>query len=213
MNKLEHILELSGQETIDSHFMVSFADLMVLLCTFFAMLVGMSQIDKGSFDTLRSKLSGNEKGTLLELAKTFKEQAKQLAGVSISYDKDGVRIHLDSAAIFDTGSAELRPGSLDSVANLLRTAMASPYKIDIEGHTDDRHFFRQRQDTVDTNWSLSGRRASSVVHHLLAMGFPEKRLRIIGYAANNPTLAPEGLYGARLEEARARNRRVSILVH
>jgi chemotaxis protein MotB len=213
MNKLQDFLQISEQESFDSRFIVSFADLMTLLVTFFVMLVGMSQVDKGSFDTLRSKMSGREEGTLLELAKTFKQQAQQLSGVSISYDKDGVRIHLDSAAIFDTGSAELRPGSLDSVAKLLRTAMASPYKIDVEGHTDDRHFYRQRQDTVDTNWSLSGRRASSVVHHLLDMGFPERRLRIIGYAANSPTLAPEGLYGARLEEARARNRRVSILVH
>ena len=41
---------------------------------------------------------------------------------------------------------------------------------------------------LETNWSLSGRRASSVIHHLLTLGIVKKRVRVIGYADNRLNL-------------------------
>ena len=51
-----------------SPFYVSFSDLMVLLCVFFVMLLGMSKIDTGTFEKLKAGFSGTDKGTLMELA-------------------------------------------------------------------------------------------------------------------------------------------------
>lgn len=194
-------------------FFVSFCDLLVLLCTFFALMLGMSKIDTGSFEKLRSRIKGNDAGTLVELSHFLSEQVRGAPGVSVSLDTDGVRINFDSAALFESGSAQLKTELLAPLAPVLNRVRRSKYLLDVEGHTDDRGFHQKRDDGFDTNWSLSGRRASSVIHYLLEMGFQEKRLRIIGYAANRPKVDPAALSGEALDQARSQNRRVSILVH
>ncbi len=87
------------------------------------------------------------------------------------------------------------------------------YLLDIEGHADDRAFYRKVGDEVETNWSLSGRRASAVVYELGRMRFRSARLRIVGYASNKPKIELQGKSWFRIEKARAENRRVSLLVH
>ena len=67
-------------------------------------------------------------------------------------------------------------------------------------------------EEIETNWTLSGRRASSVVNWLVAFGFGESRLRIVGYGATRPKIDIGSLSGLRLEGARAENRRVSLLI-
>ncbi len=204
--------DLNSTDAQDTFF-VSFCDLLLLIATFFLLLLSMSKIDTGSFERLRSNITGSEKDTLVELSNTLSSAARGKRGVSVSLDEDGVRINLDSAALFETASAEVKTSILDPIIPVLTTIKSTKYKIDIEGHTDDRNYYRYQADSIDTNWSLSGRRASSVVHYLLNMGFDEKRLRIVGYAANRPKVSTENLIGDDLDHARSMNRRVSILVH
>jgi chemotaxis protein MotB len=88
--------------------------------------------------------------------------------------------------------------------------------LDVEGHTDDVPLFKREKgrdpEEVETNWTLSGRRASSVVNWLIEFGFSESRLRIVGYASTRPKVDVSQLEGERLERARSENRRVSILI-
>ncbi|MBF0442866.1 MAG: OmpA family protein, partial [Oligoflexales bacterium] len=86
------------------------------------------------------------------------------------------------------------------------------YRVDVEGHSDDRPFYRKDKEGVETNWSLSGKRASSVVHHLLDFGFSPMRIRVVGYASTRPMKEVKGKEGKALERARAENRRVSLLI-
>jgi chemotaxis protein MotB len=191
-------------------FYISLADLMIILCVFFVLVVSMSTIDRGSFEKIRTGISGDTRGTLVELAEALRAEAKGQTGISIRLAPDGVRLDMESAALFDTGSAVLKVGNLQALTPVLRRILFTKYRIDIEGHTDDRPLYRVDDGEIDSNWSLSGKRASAVAHHLLSLGFTEDRLRVVGYAATRPKVLLEGTPD--LEAARAQNRRVSLLV-
>lgn len=194
-------------------FYVSFSDLMLLLCTFFVLMLGMSKIEIGSFEKLRAGFTGKKTGTLVELAEQLEKVAAGQKGVSVRLAEDGVRLDLESAALFDTGSAALKEPALDPLAPVLQMILNTKYRIDIEGHTDDRPFRRVKDGEIDSNWSLSGRRASSVAHYLLDFGFRQRRIRIVGYAATRPrTKIKTEMTETIKDEARAANRRVSLLV-
>jgi chemotaxis protein MotB len=195
-----------------SPFYISFSDLMVLLSVFFLMIISMSKVEKGSFEQLRTGVTGKSEGTLVELAARLKSAARNIPQVSIRMAPDGVRVDLQTAALFDTASAVLKEGSLDKVLPVLLEIKKTSYDIDVEGHTDDRGLFKMEGSEIETNWSLSGRRASSVVQYLLDKGFDERKVRIVGYASNKPKVSIENRSGDELERARAENRRVSILV-
>jgi len=210
--RLENLMSQSAEPQKVNPFYISFSDLMVLLAVFFLMIISMSKIENGSFEKLRSEVTGNSQGTLVELAERMKVIAKNIPQASVRMAPDGVRLDLQTAALFETASSYLKDGSLEPVWPLLKEIRDTNYEIDIEGHTDDRGLYQKVGDEIETNWSLSGRRASAVVQYLLERGFNEKKLRIVGYAANRPQVTIKGKNGDQLEEARSENRRVSILV-
>ena len=196
-------------------FFISLSDLMILLCVFFIMLVSVSEVDTGSFERVRSAIRGNTENTLVELADALEGlviENGEVVGVEVRMAPDGVRLDLDTAALFDSASAVLRSGALDELKPLLELVASTDYRVDIEGHSDDLPFRKYQGDELETNWSLSGRRASSVLQRLNELGFNPRRLRIVGYADTRPKIPVEDLNGQELEEARAKNRRVSILI-
>lgn len=210
-------LNQDPQESLSLPFYISFSDLLVLLLVFFVMILATSKIETGAFEKLRSGFTGSTKGTLMELATDLSKAAKALPGIEVEMAEDGVRLNLQTAALFDTGSAVVKRQSLDRFRQLFLRIKSTKYVIDVEGHTDDRAFFKTTPTSegveLETNWSLSGKRASSVIHHLLDLGFAPGRLRVVGYAATRPQKSTTKKYGSELDKARAQNRRVSILVH
>ncbi|MCX6123867.1 MAG: OmpA family protein [Proteobacteria bacterium] len=201
-----------NKESPVNAFYLSLSDLMTLLCVFFAVLVGMSRIDVGQFEQVKTAVSGSTKGTLVELASDLTKIATNQKGVSVELASDGVRLDFESAAFFDTGSAVIRPNAMTSLEPILKRILATKYTLDVEGHTDDVPLFNKAGAEIETNWTLSGRRAGSVVTYLAGFGFSELRLRIVGYAANKPRIDVRNKIGAELDGARSANRRVSILV-
>ena len=193
-------------------FYISFSDLLLLMLVFFVLIVGMSKVDIGSFEQLRAGVTGSTKGTLVELAESLKKLARNQPGISVELAADGVRLDLDSRALFDTGSAELRFNAVEPLRPILAEILKTRYFIDVEGHSDDRNFFRRVAGAIESNWSLSGDRAASVLHLLLEYGFQRSRLRIVGYAATHPRVTVHGKTGQDLDDARRQNRRVTLLV-
>jgi chemotaxis protein MotB len=205
-----------GRESPVNAFYLSLSDLMTLLCVFFAVLVGMSRIDVGSFEKMKSSVTGSSKGTLVELAKDLEAVSAGQKGVSVHLGEDGVHLDFESAALFETGSAALRVGSLDPMVPMLKRILATKYSIDVEGHTDDVPLYRKEKvrdgEEIETNWTLSGRRASSVVNWLVDFGYGSSRLRVIGYGSTRAKVDVGPVSGVKLEAARAENRRVSMLI-
>lgn len=209
-------LHSRNREAPVNAFYLSLSDLMTLLCVFFAVIVGMSRIDVGSFEKMKTSVTGISKGTLVELARDLEYIARGQKGVSVRLGEDGVHLDFESAALFDSASATLKPGSLSPMTPMLKRILATKYSIDVEGHTDDVPLYRRELaktgEEIETNWTLSGRRASSVVNWLIDFGFGESRLRIVGYAATRPKVDVGKLSGSTLEGARGENRRVSMLI-
>ena len=200
------------QENKTNTFYLSFSDLMVLLCVFFIMLISISKIETFSFEQIKTSFTGSTRDTLKELEEKLQGMSKQ-KGVEISLDKDGLRLNLAVATLFKTASATMRKNALRKIDPLLKEIRKTDYMIDVEGHTDDRNLYYVKKDnSVETNWSLSGRRASTVVLYMRRKGFAKKRLRVVGYASNKPITSIAGKTGRALARARAQNRRVSLLV-
>jgi chemotaxis protein MotB len=196
-------------------FYISFGDLMVILCVFLVMLLTMSKIDIGSFEKVKSVMTGRTDNTLVELTGSLKEIIEGTPGIpgaTVHLARDGVRVDLETAMLFPPGSAVIKDRTLASLEPLMRVILATDYAVDIEGHTDDVPYYRIEDGEVDTNWSLSGKRASSVILYLRSLGFSPRRLRAVGYAHTMPVVDTRGKSGDELEDARARNRRVSLLI-
>lgn len=199
----------------EESFYVSFSDLMMLLCVFFILIIGISKVEIGSFEKIKSGFSGSTEGTLVELAAEIKHMVEKDPGipnVQVELTKEGVLIDLKTAALFDSGKAILKEQSLEPMRILLMRIKESNYQIDVEGHTDDLPFYKKEEEIVETNWSLSGMRAASVLNYILDLGIDVKRLRLVGYSSNRPKVEIEKLSGDELEKARAENRRVSLLI-
>jgi chemotaxis protein MotB len=132
-------------------------------------------------------------------------RAEQRAGaVKIRHDERGVVVHLTDKAMFDQGSADLKPSSraiLDKVAMLLR---AVPNAVRIEGHTDNTPIQTAR---FPSNWELSVARATQVLRYLeKECKIDPTRLSCSGYGEWRP-LRPNTT-----PENRALNRRVDIVI-
>jgi chemotaxis protein MotB len=123
--------------------------------------------------------------------------------VSINLTKRGVVIDISASSLFKTGEAVLQPGALDVLRQVSLVLSNEELPIEVEGHTDDVPIMTAQ---FPTNWELSSARASSVVRMMINNGVPEKRLVVVGLAANQP-LAPNDS-----PENRAKNRRVSIAI-
>jgi len=212
--KLDQLTIDNDDEGLDV-FYISFGDLMVILCVFFVMLLTMSKVDIGSFEKVKSVMTGSTENTLVELAVDLKEIVEGTPGIpgaTVELAKDGVRVDMDTGVLFAPGSAIIKKSALESFEPLLQKIKATEYFIDVEGHSDDMPFYRYNEGEIESNWSLSGKRASSVILHLRSLRISSKRLRAVGYAHTRPIIKVQGKAGDELEAARARNRRVSLLI-
>lgn len=124
--------------------------------------------------------------------------------VQVATTPDTVNLIIKDEVLFDRGSADIKPEAhrvLDDIAALLAR---NAYSVSIEGHTDDLPIQTAR---YPSNWDLSVARATQVTRYLIGRGIDRQRLRAVGYADTRP------LDAAATAEARARNRRVSLVVH
>ena len=209
---LRTMSRLRSKDDTSHIFYIGLADLMMLLCVFFLLLLSMSKIDTGSFERIKSGFTGSTSGTLVELAQKLQVDTKNMSGVTVTLAEDGVRLDLETGGLFDSASAALKTGSLDKFDAIFKKILTTAYDLDIEGHSDDRPLSQKFGDEIETNWSLSGRRASTVAQHFIRMGFQERRLRIVGFASNKPKVSIINKNPIAVEIARSQNRRVSILI-
>ncbi|HEF4763001.1 TPA: type VI secretion system ImpA family N-terminal domain-containing protein [Pseudomonas putida] len=108
-------------------------------------------------------------------------------------------VRLDSLALFDAGSAELKPGSTKVLISALIDIKAQPgWLIVISGHSDDR-------GSPEQNSQLSHARASAVRGWMQRMGdIPDSCFAVQGVGGSQPVASNETQAG------RAANRRVDI---
>ncbi len=168
---------------------------------------GASPIFEGGAGGLVPTLAELRSRDLVKLTDQLGEAARRLgavSGIQIRSDEETITVSLADNLLFDSGSAELRPGSqqvLSAVAALLRDL---PNQLRIEGHTDN---VPVNNPEYPTNWELSAARATAVARYLIEReGIPPERISIAGFADTRPIAdnsTPEG---------RALNRRADIVI-
>lgn len=130
-------------------------------------------------------------------------------GASAGWDREGMRgYHFrqsSEGAVFDlqdvlfqTGSAQLRPGAVARLRPLAGFLRANPgVRLKIDGNTDS-------VGSADSNLQLSRDRAASVASALSAMGVDGDRFRLEGHGEAMPVASNASAAG------RQRNRRVEV---
>ncbi len=128
-----------------------------------------------------------------------KEEMKQDVSVNElekQLNKDGF---LTFYIPFDTGKADIKPGSQDSVDQIASLLKGMPeLKVSIEGHTDN-------VGTPESNKKLSEERATAVMTAVVAKGIAANRMVAVGQGQDKPVA------DNRKEEGRALNRRVEVV--
>lgn len=211
--------------------LLTYSDLITLLMVFFVVMYSMSMVDAQKFKALAGSLrasffSGGLSGTpgpglgmgggAIPLGETGdvledlgNEMAAATAGeggegtVSIYYGDRGLTISL-GAVLFTPGNAAISREAEAVLSKLSPYVGQVPNYVSVEGYTDD-----QPISTHDfpSNWELSARRATNVVHYFVdQQKIPASRFFIVGYGEYRPVVPNS------TEANRAKNRRVDIVI-
>lgn len=148
----------------------------------------------------RAEQLAKQKNPLLERL-LARDQDDQLRVTQVP---EGVNLEMRDNVLFDASSADLKAHGKRLLAGLVEVLADGQGRISVEGHTDDRPIANSR---FPSNWELSTGRASAVSRFLIEEGLEAVRLRAIGYASTRPLASNLSADG------RARNRRVSLIVH
>ena len=219
---------VTEQEDSSNEWLVTYADMITLLLTFFVLMVSMSTTDAIRFrqavkaikqtmanepvvmevraKKVTSAMVGSREQTMVRqvnnMLKVMPPQLQNL--ISAQYDRRKLLITVKDSALFDTGNANLKPEAdkvLAGVANVLKTL--PDYIIHIEGHTDNQPI---NTPIFPSNWELSAVRATKVLRFMLKQGIPAWRMTATGYADVEP-IAPNNT-----AENRSMNRRVEFVL-
>lgn len=151
----------------------------------------ISEIKSKNFAALNETLDG--------FAKANNIQGK----IQVRSDANSITISLADNLLFDSGSADLRPGSQDVLRLVAGALSGLPNDMRIEGHTDN---IPVNSPDFATNWELSAARASRVLRFMREQGGLTNDLFLAGYAETQP------IADNATADGRALNRRADIVI-
>jgi chemotaxis protein MotB len=202
------------EEQEDTHrWLISYADFITLMFTFFAALYALSTMDMAKIERFSGSLKQafkviDEPIPLYEdrnkaVVEDIKKLITDVSGMSVKSDLRGVVVTFSDAVLFASGSAELKQEVSDMLEKLSKVLNTAPGRITIEGHTDNVPISSGK---YTSNWELSTARAGSVLHFFIAKGLDPNRFSIAGYAEYRALASNE------TEEGKAKNRRVELVI-
>ena len=154
----------------------------------------------------RPKASPGELANAIERAVDEKlgESEQKALGLKIDEDEYGARVSLDASALFDSGSASLKPEIMSGLSKISEVLKDTKRLMIVEGHTDNLPIQSQ---VYPSNWELAAARATTVVRYLIRRHgvTPEKLIPV-----SRGDQKPIGDNGT--EAGRAKNRRIEFLL-
>lgn len=190
--------------------LVSLSDLMILLFVFFVVLfsfnmgkTGVAQVEGGT-----AKMDEVQKKIL-----KWVTDKKLLDSVSVIQKEDGIILQIKEQMLFRTGDYKVRDEALDIVEGIGRALemIPPPYRIGIEGHTDDNPL-RSKQAGLSDNWELSSKRAHSVLRALELKEDMLARTVLMGYGPSRPLAPNRNADGNPIAKNQELNRRVAVRI-
>lgn len=146
---------------------------------------------------------GNSARLQAELEKQLAPEL-QRKEINVHRSREGLVISLREIGFFESGSAQLRPGSQETLKKIAGVLQGRAEFMRIEGHTDSIPIHTAR---FASNWELSTARATEIIRLFITeYGFAPENLAAAGYAEYHP-VAPNDT-----PQNRAQNRRVDVVV-
>jgi chemotaxis protein MotB len=200
----------------------TYADMVTLLMSFFVLMMGISKVEptlwEGMKSGLRTEISGQKKvqTPLAEIKHDLDsllavERTKKI--VQIDLGPEGIVMQFSSSAFYSAGSADVGQQAqdiIDRVVFAMKRIDYYPFKIDIEGHTDNAPIRTMR---FPSNWELSVARATNIVKYLLEKGVAPDRLKAAGYADTKPVVPNVDAQGNSISANQSLNRRIVVRIH
>lgn len=209
-----------NRENDDSNWLVSYADMMTLICCFFILMMAFANYDPIGFSEKTKEIAKHfnkdkYKSSETKMTKLREEIASHpnLKKVTkISVKDDALVITFSGTALFrgeDYQITDEMKNTLDALIDLIKTK-DSDYRILVEGHTSNLPI--KDLTLFKTNWGLSSARASSVVERFAFFGFNIDNLVAVGYGASRPSYPNQDKFGENIPENIILNNRVMIKV-
>ncbi len=221
------------QEEGAPSWMVTFADLMTLLLTFFVLLLSMSTLDnqriKVALGSLRGSVGvlsggGQPRDGRKEIARTkrvFQGPAELMTTmeewvqkqvntnnvsrdfIQIGHKDEAVFVSFDDSLLFAPGSTDLLPTAYPFLEDLGVMLAESRATVEVIGHSDDSTPIGY----YENNWEVGAGRALAVLTYTArAGGLPGHRLKFSSHGEFLPKASNW------TDEGRARNRRVELML-
>ncbi|MBQ0732342.1 MAG: OmpA family protein [Oleispira antarctica] len=204
-------------EDSSSSWLITYSDAVTLLLAFFVMILSVSDLNQGKVEALKEGLTeamtGEAPPTPFTDIKNGLEQLIEQDGlqdqVSVTLDKEGVKIEFSNVSLYQSGSADIKIDAIKTLNKVTQVILKTSHKthmVEVGGHTDNVPIHTEK---FPSNWELSSARATNVVKYLLAEGIEKERLKAAGYADSRPK---ENSLNLPLNQQRENNRRVVIFV-
>lgn len=198
--------------------LISLSDLMILLFVFFVVLFSFSMKNMGAdgLAKISQEMTGATAQTPLdEIQKKLLEwvvDRKLLESIDVQRKEDALIVEIREKLLFRSGDYRI-VGENQEMVKLIGSALEkipAPYRIGVEGHTDDRPLAASA--AVHDNWELSVRRAHSVLEALQLSPPQMQRAVILGYGEMRPLAPNKDEAGKALVKNQDLNRRVTIRI-
>lgn len=221
--RYEHSTSHAPVEEGEGNWLISYADMMTLLCGFFIMMFSLANLEKGKFEKVREEISKHFKGEYMNPSADIQKEISNMiqeAGLDkesiVTSDETGVSVTFESAVFFISGSADIAERGKGVLTKLIGAIKKSEekrkiaYNIVVEGHTDQRPV---TGGVYPSNWELSSARASRIVRHFIDHKFQPNHMLAIGYGDTRPKETDRIPSSGELsDELMGKNRRVVIRV-
>lgn len=219
-NKKRSGLELTHSEEHQEPWLMSYADFMTLMSSFFILMLSMANFDTDKMSKLSVQMSKyfNEEqmekmASNLDAIKNSVETELHFgSGIKTKITDDGLEIMFTGSAIFETGKADILPDAaeqLNIMIDLIKKRNRN-YRILVEGHTDNTPIKKGFQFT--SNRDLSSARAARIIDKFQEAGFDPNSMISIGYGETRPEVPNNKPTGEPILENMQSNRRVVIKI-
>lgn len=210
---------------------MTYADMMSLLLTFFVLIVSFSSLQQSKFKQAAQSLQEafgilQHQESVIEFKNpVYPDRVNEAEDADVYYEMqeleavilesgldseveiqlqdNGVMFRIQAPFLFGSGLADLRDEPRNVLDELSILFKKFPYLIRIEGHTDSIPINSER---FPSNWELSSARAVTVARYFQGLGLPPERIAATGYGEYHP------IGDNSSDQGREKNRRVEIFL-
>jgi len=206
------------EEDEKNAWLMTYADMVTLLLTFFVLLLTMAEFDVSrvmdAVNSMQGALGvlppGSDKPIMEEFSDLI-ETIEKMEGVTAKKATGGLMIKLPNRVAFGSGKASLKPEAMMILSNISKILKEkyTENEVNIRGHTDNVPI-----NTLEfpSNWVLSTTRATNVLRYLVKIGMQKERLSVAGYGEFRPADGKSVEESNRTKDGRSKNRRMEIYI-